>query len=75
MTFNLKGKFGVIPTRSRHCYGELFITSHCFMLKWEGIGSEEPESGDLPIVCTYYLREIGRSGGHMFKMLIHFNST
>ncbi|AEN88525.1 hypothetical protein BMWSH_1643 [Priestia megaterium WSH-002] len=22
------------------------------MLKWEGIGSDEPKSGDLPVVCT-----------------------
>jgi hypothetical protein len=74
-TFNLKGKFGVNPTRSRHCNGELFIRVHCFKLKWEGIRSEEPKSGDLPIVCAYYLREIGRSGGQMLKIRTRFNSS
>ncbi len=55
--FNLKGKFGVNPTRSRHCYGEFFIVNHCFIMKWEGIENDEPKSGDLPIGCAYYLRE------------------
>jgi hypothetical protein len=52
-----KREVGVNPTRSRHCYGEPPIVNHCFIMKREGIGSDEPKSGDLPVVCTYYLRE------------------
>ncbi len=48
---SLKGKTGEKPARSRHCNGEQLI-NHCFMLKWEGIRSDEPKSGDLPVVCT-----------------------
>ena len=50
MLFSLKGKFGVNPTRSRHCYGKHPIMNHYFIMKWEGIGCNEPKSGDLPIV-------------------------
>ena len=53
---NLKGKTGEIPERSRHCNGERLIKKPLFQLKWEGIRSDEPKPGDLPVVCAWTLR-------------------
>jgi len=49
----LKGKIGEIPTRSRHCDGELSANIHCFNFEMgRRIESDDPKSGDLPVVCT-----------------------
>ncbi|ABY91638.1 MAG: hypothetical protein XD65_0876 [Caldanaerobacter subterraneus] len=58
----LKGKPGESPARSRHCDGELFTLCHCPALSeylvnagWEGVKSDEPKSGDLPVFVLHLL--------------------
>jgi hypothetical protein len=52
--------------------------NHCFIhviMKREGMESGELKSGDLPVVCAYYLREIGRSDDHMSQPFSCFDSS
>jgi len=72
---SLKGKPGENPARSRHCNGEQLINYHYFIMEWEGIRSNEPKSGDLPVICACTYGCIGRSDEYVLRKPECLNSS
>jgi hypothetical protein len=70
---DLKGKFGVNPTRSRHCEWEQAVSMPLYQAKriWEGTASDDHEPGDLPdFDCTSSPTRIGRCFESFLNMTI-----